>query len=587
MKNRNKLLAIVALSASFILASCDDIYARPSKTVAEQTLINNSTVSHNEVKWLYDTLHDNEKTPEEVRDAVMKILEEGLFGEFKIDDNAEIKITGYDGESDAKKLEFIKLHQAYWDQEALAGSKKFEYVEPKTLTDTIKARVELFKETVKREVIVALYIKANVDEFKDRGYFYEIKFARSLSKQLYNIGEIKDIYNAKYDEENEIFTNKVLLDNSFSTEDVSTIVTKNNNAGKPVLHVGLYDDFINKEIMPTVMETLLIEQYVYDEQYTAISRSQSRQIKYVSINADTNNVTDAHKLVKAFVNDVVSNANSTTEIDFDLLADAWKGVYDDLFTDGQPNTSGKLLIDAGFKIGTPMKDGTQIKMFADGKLASEHPYFEKTKYGNLIEDYAKITLNPNTTDTSAENSFTSNGSYTIETGLSIKTNDIRVEDYTVNGWGTKSNGFESLPSTLKDRLFDYTVMSDFNSTSHIDSNSYIVEHNGHYFLKAEIAQEDTLENTIINKDGNSFYIVEILEAPSQAKLTVGGENAYENSAASKLKQETIARRIGYTIASGSTYKNSAFQHYLEKCEILFNDQSIFNYFKSAYPDLFE
>lgn len=588
MKNRNKLLAILALSASFMLASCDKIYARPSKTVAEQTLINNSNVSHNEVAWLYDTLHDKETTPEEVRNAVLKILEEGLFGEFKINDNAEIKITGYDDASDSGKLDFIKTHKAYWDQETSKGSKKFEYVEPKSLTDTIKARVELFKQIVKREIIVSLYLKCNVEEFKHRGYFYEVKFARSLAKQFYEIGDVKNIFDLSHDNESStIFSNKVLLDNSFSTEDVSTIVTKNNNAGKPALHVGLYDDYINKEIMPSVMETLLIEQYVYDEQYTAISRSQSRQVKYIGITADTSNVSDAHRLVNAFVNDVIKGAKKGEEIDYDLLADAWKGVYDDLFVNGKPNTAGQLLLDAGFELGTPMKDGTEIVRFADGKLASEHPYFKKTKYGNLIEDYAKITLNPKTTDEATENVFTSNGYYTIDIGLGIMTNDIRVEDYTVSDWGTKTNGFSDLPSALKDRLFDYTVMSDFNSASHIDNNSYIVEHNGHYFVKAEVAQEDTLEKTIVNKDQNSFYIVEILEAPSQAKLTIGGENAYENTASSGLKQETIARKIGYTIAAGSTYKTSAFQHYLEKCEILFNDQSIYDYFLKTYPDLFE
>ncbi|MFA7222629.1 MAG: hypothetical protein WC148_03770, partial [Bacilli bacterium] len=81
--------------------------------------------------------------------------------------------------------------------------------------------------------------------------------------------------------------------------------------------------------------------------------------------------------------------------------------------------------------------------------------------------------------------------------------------------------------------------------------------------------------------------VEVLEAPSQAKLTIGGENAYDNTAASGLKQEEISRKIGYTIGSGTTYKTTAFTHYIEDLEIIYNDQSIYDYFKITYPDLFK
>ena len=587
MKNK-KLVTVLALASAVLLTSCNDtIYSRPTDDVKDQTLINNTTVAHNTVEWLYDTLHDSSSSSEDVQDAVFKVLEEGIFGAYSVNTSGEVVIENWDNASDSEKLSFIKSHKAYWDKAKQADSNKYDYIEPTSLTDTIKARVELFKTMVKKEIVTTLFDKANVDSYKYRNYFYESKFARSLAGDFYKIEGVSDIYNSKYDDASStIFTNKVIIDNSVTKEDITTIIGTNNNFGKPVLHLGLYSDYINKEIVPTVMQNLLIEQYVYDNQYTTISRTQSRKIRYISISTETKNVSDARRLINQFVEDYVNKSKKGEDINYDILANAWKGIYSDLFDkNGNPiNESGKLLVDSGFTLGTPSKDGTAIKKFADGK---EHPYYKNTKYGDLIEDFAKITLNPLTTDSSTESTFTSSGSYSIETGLEIKTDDIKITDYTTCEWGTKDSGFSSLPSDVKTRLFDYTVMTDFNSPTNIDTTSYLKEINGHYFLKRSISQTDDATDSIVIKDSSTFYIVEVLEAPSQAKLTIGGENAYENTAANGLKQEEISRTIGYTIASGSTYKTTAFTHYLEDCEIIYHDQSIYDYFKSQYSDLFK
>ncbi len=588
MKNK-KIFTLFALASALLLTSCNDdaIYSRPTDATKDQTLINNTTVAHNTVEWLYDTLHDSSSSSEEVQKAVFQVLEEGIFGAYSVNTSGEVVIENYDGASDSAKLEFIKSHKAYWDKAKQSDSNKYDYVEPTSLTDTIQARVELFKSMVKKQVVTTIFDKANVDSNKYRNYYYESKFARSLAGELYKINGVTNIYDATYDSASStVFTNKVLIDNSITKEDITTIIGTNNSYGRPVLHLGLYSEYINKEVIPTVMQNLLIEQYVYDNQYTTISRTQSRKVKFISISTETKNVSDARRLINTFVEDYINNSKKDEEIDYDILANAWKGVYEDLFNDaGNPiNESGKLLVDSGFTLGTPTKDGTEIKKFADGK---EHPYYKNTKYGDLIEDFAKITLNPLTTDSSTESTFTSSGSYSIDTGLQIKTDDIRITDYTTSDWGTKDSGFSSLPSDVKNRLFDYTVMTDFNSPTNIDTTSYLKEINGHYFLKRSISQTDDATDSIVIKDSSTFYIVEVLEAPSQAKLTIGGENAYENTAASGLKQEEISRTIGYTIGSGSTYKTTAFTHYLEDCEIIYHDQSIYDYFKSQYSDLFK
>ncbi len=587
MKNK-KIFTLLALASAVLLTSCNDtVYARPTEATKDQVLVNNSNVAHNTVEWLYDTLHDSSTSSTEVQKALFKVLEEGVFGAYSVNEKGDVVISGYDGENESKQLEFIKSHKAYWDKTKKDDSNKYDYEEPTSLTETIKLRVDLFKSIVKKHVVNTLFEKANAESNKYRNYFYESKFARSLAGDLYKINGVTDLYNTKHDEESStIFTNKVIIDNSVTKEDITTIIGSNNTFKKPLLHLGLYSDYINKQIMPTIMETLLIEQYVYDNQYTTISRAQSRKINYISISTETKNVSDARRLINSFVEEYVNKSTKDKEINYDILANAWKGIYDDLFDEsGKPlNESGKLLVESGFTLGTPTKDGNPVKKFADGK---KHPYYKNTKYGDLIEDFAKITLNPSTTDSTTESTFTSSGSYSIETGLEIKTNDIRITDYTTSDWGTKDSGFSSLPSEVKTRLFDYTVMTDFNNPANIDKNSYLKEINGHYFLKRSVSQTDDAADSIVIKDSSNFYLIEVLEAPSQAKLTIGGENAYDNTAASKLKQEEISRTIGYTIASTSTYKTTAFAHYLENCEIIYHDQSIYDYFKSNYPDLFK
>ena len=78
MKNK-KIFTLFALAGALLLTSCDDtIYARPTEDTKNQTLINNTTVAHNTVEWLYDTLHDSSSSSEEVQNAVFRNLHNGF-----------------------------------------------------------------------------------------------------------------------------------------------------------------------------------------------------------------------------------------------------------------------------------------------------------------------------------------------------------------------------------------------------------------------------------------------------------------------------------------------------------------------------
>lgn len=584
----NKVFALLTLSSALLLTSCKSkIYAKPNNNVMNQQLIKDSNVEHNTVEWLYDTLHNKNSSYESVENAIYGVLEEGLFGKFELGDNLNIILKGYDGESDSNKLEFVKKHKAYWDKAKIENTNKYDYQEPTTLTETIKIRVDIFKNLIKEAIVSELYEEANKDTYKTRNYFYEVKFARTLRQQNNNINTSENIFDTKFDEENNVFTNKVLIDNTISVENINSVIGNENSYKKPILHINLYKDYINESILPKILKKLAIEQYVYDYRYAAISRTQYRQVKYIKIDTQSKNIADARKLINTFVNKYIKDAKVNEEIDFNLLADAWKGVYSKLYKDGKFTDTGKLLLESGFKNDeTPTKDGVKIKCFADGKNVSEYPYFKNTRYGDLIEEYGQITLNPKTTNKSIESSFTNDGTYSILTGLDIKINELMTKSYTVNTWGEKSKEFDSLPDDIKKRLFDYTVSVDHN-LNNLDNNSYLTSINGHYFLKSSVSQDSELSNSIVIKNDQSFYIVEVIEAPSQAKLTIGGQKAYDNTAASNLKQERVSRKIGYEIAKNGSYNTAALTYYLKNAKLKFHDQDLYDYFKNTYKDLFK
>ena len=97
-------------------------------------------------------------------------------------------------------------------------------------------------------------------------------------------------------------------------------------------------------------------------------------------------------------------------------------------------------------------------------------------------------------------------------------------------------------------------------------------------------------NFVIHDDGtSSFYIVNVEEAPSTSKLnrenTDTGYIAMDP--AEPLKSEGFAREISRVLGTRDSYKNDAYASYIELYSVAYHDTSIYDYFKSEYPELFE
>lgn len=603
MSRVTKKLSLLSLAAvSLLLTSCgSEVYPGISDDI---TVSENSVLTLEDVEYIYEKLHDSSTTGSEVRDLILARYAVGLIGNYKLNDSGEITLEGWDDKNDSEKLTFVKEHKIYWDKvETEEGSNIFEPKEPTELTQTIKDRVDLIKSVIKTKVVETIYSEANDTSYKVDNYFYEYKYAR-VKYETSKVGDFsedlsasgaKNIYSKEWEKEfTEVsedypFTNKILIDNTVTTDDLSSIIGTNNSSKTPVLHIGLYSDYVNRDIIPDILNTLLVEQYILDNQYTTLSRTQARKVNYISISTDTSNVNNARRLIETFIEDYIVGKEED-KIDFKVLQDAWIGNVFDFDTNAvldDKQNAYQLLVDSDFELikthaeTNPLLYKDKETTYIDGE--KEHHFFKNTEYGSLMLDYAKINTDANDSDSKTQqSSFTNSGEYSIAKGLEIKTNSLKTNDYTVNDWGTKDNGLSSLPSAISDILFKYNVSIDTpTDTSEFKRSDYVVEESGHYFLKKQDAQSEQLIDSIVLRDSSTFYIVEIEDAISQSKLTLGSD-AY-----STIEKEEIAREIGYTMASGDTYKNSAYLYYLEQLDIQYHDQSIYDYMLETYPDLFE
>lgn len=606
MSRATKKICLLSLAAvSLLLTSCNNSEIYPDLS-NEVTVNDNSLLTRDDLVYIYEKLHDSSTTGSEVRDLILARYAVNLIGDFTLNDSGEVVLNGYDDTDDSGKLEYVKNHRVYWDKvETEPGSNVYEAQEPTSLTSTITDRVALIKNIVKTKIVETIFTEANDAAYKVDNYFYEYKYAR-VKYETSRIGDFsedlsvegaKNIYDKEWEEdystslpENFPFTNKILIDNTVTTDDIYSIIGTSNSTGAPVLHIGLYSDYINRDIIPDILNTLLVEQYILDNQYTTLSRTQARKVNYVSISTDTTNINSARRLIETFVNQYIVGADANEPIDFTVLQDAWIGNVFDFETNSVlvgKEAANSLLVDAQFELienhdeTDPLLYEGKNTTYIDGK--ENHYFYRNTEYGNLMLNFAKINTDANDAiSNEQQSSFTESNTYSVTEGFKIKNDELKTHDYTVNDWGTKDNGLNNLPTAIKDVLFKYNVSVDTpTNTNEFIQSDYVVEESGHYYLKKQDAQSTQLIDSIVLRDSTTFYIVEIEDAISQSKLSLNSD-AYTT-----IEKEEIAREIGYTMASGDTYRNSAYLYYLEQLDIQYHDQSIYDYMLETYPDLFE
>jgi hypothetical protein len=430
-------------------------------------------------------------------------------------------------------------------------------------------------EKIQRRINEKMYDLIASGQFETRNLFSERRFAFSIEKQLYPLNRT----------ENDPWVEDFIFPPRNSEAIASGEVLED------AIHLEYYQTFIRENLVPRIYRELLVEQYLIEEDYSALGRSYARKVNYVSLKVSTENPESAKYLMDTFIDQYILGEDAAPVADLELLARAWRGVdfsagaadRDYVFASDSPEF--QLLSDAGL-------------LAFDGD--TYHPGATyKTLYGEILSRFEKIIPeNPLLTDKSIENEFTGNGQYTPETGLEIKRNELFKRDFTTDGWHIKNGGLGSLPSAIRDRVFNIGVA---NAIDRIDdeaddvasprTSDFIRKINGVSYLIPQTSQQNDTRNFLLyDANTTTYYIVQVLEAVNTTKMNASSTSttnydALEND--NGVKRNLIAGEIAKILGAREANINASNLHWLKLAEISFHDQTIYDFFKERFPTIYD
>ncbi|HKL72891.1 MAG TPA: hypothetical protein VJY64_01785 [Candidatus Onthovivens sp.] len=601
---KKKYLSLLLVASSVLLGSCGKAVAGlkdPEAPIVVDKNGNAIDVDGNTMKQIYDIIRLGNNYQSDVKEILNDLVGEIYIGNFVIGNNGEISISFndkiLDEKNDTELFEFVKSHNAYWNWERTDVSVTYEEAPSLSNINDYRQRIDSVKELISKEIVKSIFTSANSSSNKKNNRFYEVLFARSIYSKLYTI----------YDNNGKAIPGEVLYtdpdyknQDSYSVDEYGltsgALITPEYNAetnpegiiggDQPLINLLHYKDYINNDIIPGIIRTLLTQQYVFEKQYAAIGRTQSRQVNYITLSDNT--YKDASALLKQFALTNIVNNPSTDSQNYDVVIDAWNADPLSLKENKAAADLAKTIFGEA-KTDIPSKN----KQYIDGKVGADYPYYEGSKYGDIITNYSKLTNNPTTNDATEYTNFTSlDGiTYTPSEGLAIKTNNLAVSSYVTKTWGT-SDSFSGISnSDITNKLFSYGLAREFitakdDNTSFAVDGQYIKQFavDGPTYLKKDTySSENNGLDSIIWEDSGTFYIIEVLDQVSPSTLATSTETTKE-----ELKViEDYAREIGYDVSSSSTYTNNALTHFLKQLNLTFYDQSLYDYFNENFPKLFE
>lgn len=635
---KKKSLLITLACSTLLLSSCNKVQAnlpngdKPLVDLGETSI----KLDHNTLSTIYETIKGGDAYASTVSDLLTSAIAESVLGDYKVivkDGKIDVVLVGYDVAYDdntpANKAEFIKAHKAYNNWKSSSFKLILEDGEP-TEADFEK-RVNLIKELIKTQVITTLWNEANTTSYKRNNRFYEVLFARNQVEKLYKVtdGKGKDLSNEDFIDDNpsyedhyireesgefngfkadkdiplfeNLFTNGVLIDSKYDV---------NSKEGREhiqnVLHFEYYEDYINNSVMPTIMKNLLVEQYVLQEQFSAIGSTASRKVNFIQVtnNNEKNGDKFFNEFVKKYFTDVKGDElNLSTNDKFEIASAAWKGNPNYIntlpeglktaSTDLAKKTFGDIKNDNPSKGVVPGHDkGGYIENFADSR---DFNYYKNTPYYNIVNDYSTLSNDIKTNNTTNYSAFTSIDSITYSpiVGFAIKEDANTVLDYTTYGWQTQDSS--SLPETIKNKLYSYGFVNEWKQAEAKTDGQYNgaflyeIANTGSYLLRKDTY--NSLVDSVLWEESGVYYLVQVEDIiASSTNSIVDNETAKEEdkqSAEERFEIEAKSREAAYTLASGTTYTNNALTYYLEQCNIDYHDQDVYDYFVSTFPRLFE
>lgn len=591
------LTGVFALSGAFILSACDDVVAYPVNYDSPIAVKNSEAYEDdaNRIGEIYDALTSNKS--EKVVSTLLERLALEEFGTYE-----EIEACYEGGNINVEKAkahikkyahEFIKSY----DEEDAKNSKN----ESATAEQIQLARFEQFHKDLNDRINKVIFDEISSDSYRDtinKTKFLEEKYARAKRQASYDIKGFDE------DGKSTIEWKELFIDNSFEEENVREYLTD---------FTVNYKDYIVRHVVPSVYKDKLVEEYILENNYSALGRAYGRKINYVKIDYTEEDSLRIYKLAELFVSehiDVIKAKGS--EIKYSALVNWIKGF------EGVEKSSDSVKIkplaptasldeiygpaktlEAKCEKDVSNPGPYTIDLSAYG-FTSPFKYYEKTKLGAILKNFEKAVVAENSRfadseETSALNDFTDNGKRSKEQGLMQKITDLALENYSKDGWFVKNDkdgSLSALPDSIKNRIFNIKIANHFDLSAEdfakiAEEDRYFKEVQGHRYITPADKSDAKYNYILGDNSAKSLYIVEILEAPSTSKLNKSQQVSYLKTNDNVYKTEEVARQIAKILGTKETYTTNAYTSYLELYTFVYHDTSVYEYLKSTYPDLFE
>lgn len=567
----NKKVGLFALAAACVmtLASCSEAIAKPINNKDPILSGNDLSLVNNVESLVYKQLHDSSTYGSDVTNLLFTKIFNERFGSY--DEICE-NVTKPDAELNA----FVDDHKEYQEFDNSGNRVTTEFAKKQE-----RARVVRTYNELQRLIAKNLWTNINSSSYKVDDMYNERLFALYVYKNLYTLSSTQNFESLEFygDTSDPVEARRGGI---LFTPDVEIFdQEKYEWKAEGILHLEYYQDYIKRYIVPTAIQTILSEKYIYTNQYSSLGRKYGRHVEYIAIPENTKFPGYAKLLCKAFINNLTdSNADND---EFEILANAWRGV--DIVSGSEED---KLLTAAGFAKHDVTADQVEALYTTAEKTAfGSKTYYDGTAFGDQLIDFLKIKTDVKTTDTSIESTYSNSGKYSYYHGFELKTKTVKQTDYVTEDWGVKASGFTSLPDEIKSRLFNINTSLDLQDPTDSDYLRKVGDYT--YLMPKTYEKQDT--TPFLLYDSSTYYLVRVKEAASNSKLSkTKVEGSYLDiygDELGKLYCETVAYKIASLVADDSTTKNSALLYILENATIDYNDQSIYDYFVSTYPDLFD
>lgn len=486
-KNTNRLFAgFLALSCAFVLGACDPITATPS-SYKEPILLNEDgtpvSTNDNVMGKIYDTISSNKN--DTTLQLILSELADQKYGSYdKI-------MAAYNSNSNSQIMEYVNSH-------------KEVFVRENDTQELQIARFKQFAEDIKNRVSETFYALITSGSYNDEstGRFDEEKLYTKLSEELWDLQPAPTTWKKFY------VTSELTKENALDhlTKELYSYPESQAVAGLPEGVEYKARGYIEKKVFPQVLKDKLVEEYIYNNEYSSLGRSYARKVNYVKVPYTSKSLSYVDYVTKNFVNEFVYKPytnEADEELKFDFIDKAIIGFEKINDKAGQDVGSTQYpLITLTSSGGTyvpysgdyitysnavnksyyeslngkqnqlPMVEVKALTNSKDYTTNSGMPIFDQdfqvypnTKLGELLDSYNKaLRARDNgllaTDDDMTEYEKFSNGESLADV-LKNKIISLAKEDNTVNGWFVKNGGITELPSALRDRLFKTNVAADF------------------------------------------------------------------------------------------------------------------------------